>query len=66
MSLEQLIEKLKDKDKYLLQDTLDELVLSSKESEASLINNEGIDAQIEYLIESGFSEKDLIKELSNI
>lgn len=38
---------------------LDELVHDCKSSEAADINNSGFDGQIEYLIESGMTEKDI-------
>jgi hypothetical protein len=39
---------------------LEENVLNAKEQEASEINNEGVHAQVKYLIESGTSEEEII------
>lgn len=38
---------------------LDEKVIDCKCSEAAAINNEGFEAQLQYLIDSGVSEEDI-------
>lgn len=42
---------------------LDEIVHDTKSKEASEINNEGIDSQLNYLLQSGFSLEDIKTEI---
>lgn len=56
---------LKD-DMASLEVMLDELVNKAKEEEAAAINSSGYLSQLEYLIESGWSEEDLEDEINSI
>lgn len=58
------LEELKEKAKALSSDVLDEIVHDLKAGEAASINNQGPDAQIEYIIDTGASDylKQVIKE----
>lgn len=45
--------ELREKAKTLSSDVLDEIIHDMKADEAASINNEGKDAQIEYIIDNG-------------
>jgi hypothetical protein len=49
-----------------LETELDELVCREKENEAAAINNDGYTSQLEYLIECGWSEEDLVDEINSM
>jgi hypothetical protein len=42
---------------------LDELVHEVASEQASNVNNGGIDSQIDYLLQAGWSEKDILERL---
>ena len=44
---------------YKLEEALDDLVIGHKTHEASLINNEGVDGQLQFLIEAGWTENQI-------
>jgi len=58
--LNQKLKKLLEGASERVREMLEENVLNAKEQEASEINNEGVHAQVKYLIESGTSEEEII------
>jgi hypothetical protein len=44
-------------------DDMDELVHSAASQHASSVNNEGLEGQVAYLLEQGFTEKDVFDSL---
>lgn len=58
MDTAQLLEELKEQP----EDALDEAVHAAASSEASHVNNEGTEAQIDYLVERhGWGHEDILK-----
>ena len=57
-------EELRLLSELLDEETLDGLVHDVKSEEASSINNDGKEAQVRFLLNSGFTRDDLLRELS--
>ena len=62
MTREETVRKIKEL-VALDSDSLDDLVCEEFSCRASQVNNEGVECQIDFLIESGFSIEDILQSI---